>query len=272
MSRPRQCRLAVIRAPGDRVDNRFRRVAVKRVPARVLRNLFLAGSALVLGCDIERPGGAVEHAGASAGQADSAHPSPVDSSLTALNIGVPTTVEAVTVVGFRGPGDKPFEVAARTPVAGPAHARRFGVKTLVTSLRTDVRGVVQYPCTSCHMGRGTVLSDKRMDDVHQNITPLHPAATGATCSTCHYSGNVELLALKSGERPTIDHAYRLCAQCHFRQAEAWAAGAHGKRLDGWQGRRVVMGCADCHDPHAPAVQQRIPFRAPLIQRERVMKK
>ena len=111
-----------------------------------------------------------------------------------------------------------------------------------------------------------VLRDERIKDAHQNIKPVHPKQTGATCATCHAADNVELLALKNGERATLDHTYRLCAQCHFSQAEAWAGGAHGKRLDGWQGRRVVMGCADCHDPHNPAIESRIPFRAPQLQR------
>jgi hypothetical protein len=29
-----------------------------------------------------------------------------------------------------------------------------------------------------------------------------------------------------------------------------------------------MACPDCHDPHQPAVQSRIPFRAPRIERTR----
>ena len=62
----------------------------------------------------------------------------------------------------------------------------------------------------------------------------------------------QLLVARTGERATLDESYRLCAQCHFAQADAWAGGGHGKRLDGWQGRRVVMACTDCHDPHAPA--------------------
>ena len=93
-----------------------------------------------------------------------------------------------------------------------------------------------------------------------------------SCSTCHSAGDVELLTLKSGERATLDHTYRLCAQCHFTQAKAWAGGGHGKRLDGWQGRRVLMGCADCHDPHKPATEQRVPFRAPRIERIRTPNK
>jgi hypothetical protein len=66
----------------------------------------------------------------------------------------------------------------------------------------------------------------------------------------------------------MDESYQLCAECHFREVEAWAAGAHGKRLDGWQGRRVVMACADCHDPHGPAVPVLVPFRAPHLERPR----
>ena len=186
----------------------------------------------------------------------------------ALEPGMLRTVATTRVVGFTGPGGDSFEVAVRTHLAEGRHARRFGTKTLITALRTEEAGMGRYPCTSCHLGRQMVLADKRIADVHQDIVPVHPAATGAVCSTCHAAGNVEQLALRSGERASLDHTYRLCAQCHFRQAEAWAAGAHGKRLDGWQGRRVVMGCADCHDPHAPAVQSRIPFRAPVLHRPR----
>lgn len=183
-----------------------------------------------------------------------------------LEPGALSTVDAVPVTGWTGPGGKPFEVAVRTLDPASAQARRFGTITLRVSLRTRAPDLGQYPCTSCHLGRRMVLADARIADAHENVQPEHPKQTGATCATCHAAENVELLALKSGERATLDHTYRLCAQCHFSQAEAWAGGAHGKRLDGWQGRRVVLGCADCHDPHAPVLESRIPFRAPRIGR------
>lgn len=110
------------------------------------------------------------------------------------------------------------------------------------------------------------MTDERIDDAHQNIQPVHPEQTGAVCSTCHSADNVERLALAQGEQATLNQSYRLCAQCHFQQVETWAGGAHGKRLDGWQGRRVVMGCGDCHDPHKPAIGVRIPFQAPRLER------
>jgi hypothetical protein len=176
------------------------------------------------------------------------------------------TVSTAPVTYWTGPGGKPFEVQLRTDDPSAANARRFGTVTLRNSARVRSPDLGQYPCTSCHLGRRMILNDARIKDAHQNIQPTHPAQTGATCATCHAADNVELLALKNGERATLDHAYRVCAQCHFSQAEAWAGGAHGKRLDGWQGRRVVMGCADCHDPHLPAIGSRIPFRAPRLQR------
>lgn len=187
---------------------------------------------------------------------------------TALAPGSLTTVATAPVTAWTGPGGRPFEVALRTADPVSALARKFGTITLRTSLRARAPDLGQYPCTSCHLGRRMVLADERVADAHQNIKAVHPAQSGGLCSTCHAPDNVELLALKRGDRVTLDHAYRLCAQCHFSQAEAWAGGAHGKRLDGWQGRRVVMGCADCHDPHKPALEPRIPFRAPQIERIR----
>jgi hypothetical protein len=196
--------------------------------------------------------------------------SQAESAASALNAtrqpGTLATVPAAPVELWTGPSKRPYEVATRTSEREVGHARPFGSITLQTSLRTRLLG--QYPCTSCHLGRKVVMAKKRIADAHQNVQPVHPKQTGALCSTCHAADNVELLALESGERTTLDHSYRLCAQCHFAQVDAWAGGAHGKRLDGWQGRRVVMGCADCHDPHQPTLERRIPFRAPHIERTR----
>jgi hypothetical protein len=185
-----------------------------------------------------------------------------------LEPGALATIPAAAVENWKGPGDKPFEVTVRTTDPATALSRKFGTITLRTSLRTRAADLGQFPCTSCHLGRAIVLADERRKDAHQNIESVHPVQTGGVCSTCHAPDNVELLALKSGERATLDHTYRLCAQCHFSQAEAWAGGAHGKRMDGWEGRRVLMGCAECHDPHKPAIEKRIPFRAPELERSR----
>ena len=185
-----------------------------------------------------------------------------------LEPGALGTVSATPVTLWAGPGGRPFEVAVRIEDPSTALVRRFGTISLRTPLRTRTADLGQYPCTSCHLGRRITMADDRIADAHQNIKAAHPEQTGGLCSTCHSADNVELLALESGERATLEHTYRVCAQCHFKQAEAWAGGGHGKRLDGWQGRRVLMGCADCHDPHNPALESRIPFRAPRLERPR----
>lgn len=181
-----------------------------------------------------------------------------------LEPGALATVQATPVDHWKGPGDRAFEVAGRTSEREAGQSRRFGSITLQTALRT--RSLGQYPCTSCHLGRKVVMADQRIAHTHEDIQPVHPAQTGAVCSTCHAADDVELLPLREGGRATLDQSYRLCAQCHFQQVEAWAGGGHGKRLDGWEGRRVVMGCGDCHDPHKPAIEPRVPFRAPHIER------
>jgi hypothetical protein len=196
----------------------------------------------------------------------------IDSSTAAVNAtrepGVLGSVQSATVKGWTGPGNHPFDVDLRSAALEAGPSRKFGTITLPIALRNRAAAVSQYPCTSCHAGRNVTMAEKRIGDAHQNIQPVHPRQTGAACATCHAPENVALLALVDGKRASIDESYRLCGQCHFLQVDAWAGGGHGKRLDGWQGRRVVMACTDCHDPHDPAAKPRIPFRAPRIARIR----
>lgn len=183
-----------------------------------------------------------------------------------LEPGAPRTARTTPVVGWTGPGGRPFDVVARTSERDAGHPRRYGTIELRTALRA--RSLGSYPCASCHLGRRVVMADERIPDAHQNVQPAHPKQTGARCATCHAADDVERLTLLNGERATLDESYRLCAQCHVAQVDAWAHGAHGKRLDGWRGTRVVMGCADCHDPHQPALVPRLPFGPPRIERIR----
>jgi hypothetical protein len=163
--------------------------------------------------------------------------------------------------GWTGPGGVAFYVATRSRHEGEYRHRQFGQAVFDLTLRLDESGITQEPCASCHEGQRPVAGRAGTDgeSVHQNVQPVHPAQTGAQCLTCHAASDPGRLRLERGGTVSIDHAYRLCAQCHFRQVESWAHGAHGKRLVGWRGRRVVMGCADCHDPHRPATEVRSPL-------------
>ncbi len=172
------------------------------------------------------------------------------------------TLAADTVQGWTGPGGQPFEVPLRTLRRSDYLHQQIGQRTFALPARVTNLTLTQYPCTSCH--EGTVAMAERVEDAHENIQPEHPARTGATCATCHVADSVEYLRLQDGETVGMDHAYQLCSQCHYRETESWAAGVHGKRLEGWHGRRVLMNCTDCHDPHQPAVAPRIPYPAPTL--------
>jgi hypothetical protein len=129
--------------------------------------------------------------------------------------------------------------------------------------------VTQYPCTSCH----TAIPKSDNADVvsrrmHNDILLKHAGADVMTCSTCHDSEFPNDLVLLGGGRISMQTAYRQCAQCHSQQAADWAGGAHGKRLVGWQGLRVINNCADCHDPHNPAIPHRQPAAGPRFSHER----
>ena len=169
------------------------------------------------------------------------------------------------VQGRTGPGGRPFYVARRT--SGGAHlSGQIGTESFRLALRVREPGLTQYPCASCHQGTELVIDGGARDGeaVHQNIQPVHPAETGAQCTTCHAYDNVATLILQQGDTASMDHVYRLCAQCHFSEVDSWAQGAHGKRLVGWRGRRVVMGCTDCHSPHQPATEPRTPYPGPAL--------
>ncbi|MGB5884125.1 MAG: hypothetical protein WBG28_08515, partial [Desulfobulbales bacterium] len=61
-----------------------------------------------------------------------------------------------------------------------------------------------------------------------------------------------------GKQIDFDHSYLLCGQCHFRPKRDWLGGAHGKRVTYWAGKRVVMNCTSCHNPHSPAFKTKMP--------------
>jgi hypothetical protein len=234
--------------------------------------LFLVAVPLIIGCGAGDRRVATTSSSDTVRQKASAATPHADSTrlvrTASLEPGELGSVLSEVVTGWTGPGGEPFSVTVRTATAKTALFRRFGTITMRTSARERAADLGQYPCTSCHLSRGTVLHDARKPDAHENLKVAHPVQLGGVCSTCHSTANVEQLTLKTGEHASLDHAYQLCAQCHFQQVERWAGGAHGKRLDGWQGRRVVMGCSDCHNPHKPAIDPRTPFRAPRIERTR----
>ncbi|HSR42004.1 MAG TPA: hypothetical protein VLL48_07530 [Longimicrobiales bacterium] len=185
---------------------------------------------------------------------------------------LPTALQGIPVEpvqGRTGPGARTFYVALRT-TGGTEHLyRAIGKETFNLGLRLRAPDLAQYPCVSCHSSEEVTVGGARdTAQVHHDIKPAHPRETGADCSTCHSQTDVARLRLEPEGTASLDHAYRLCARCHQPQVTWWANGAHGKRLVAWRGRRVVTSCTDCHDPHQPAAERRVPYPGPEIPRTR----
>ena len=130
------------------------------------------------------------------------------------------------------------------------------------------KAITQFPCSSCHSAPLTETPRGEVDtrSAHTDIQLRHAGESVMTCQTCHNYQRVETLHLLNEGSIDFNHSYQLCIQCHFQQGKDWAGGAHGKRLAGWKGKRVVMNCTDCHDPHSPAFDKRWPHQFPRIPR------
>ncbi|HJP30273.1 MAG: hypothetical protein QF689_00535 [Candidatus Latescibacteria bacterium] len=151
-------------------------------------------------------------------------------------------LDAVVVQGRTGAGGAPFQSTRRTG------------------------RIAQFPCHSCH---DHAVVEPTTSDVsgrwsHLDIRLEH--AEALRCGTCHDYDDLNQLHLIHGDPVDFDQSYQLCAQCHAPQARDWAGGAHGKRLGGWRGDRVVETCTGCHDPHAPAFPRRMPRMYPQVPR------
>lgn len=127
--------------------------------------------------------------------------------------------------------------------------------------RTDKFAI--YPCTTCH--QALVPNPKP-----RKLQSPHPAALDhgdgrMWCLDCHTLKNRDVLHTIRGEPVDFNQSHLVCGQCHADRHRDWAFGGHGKRVENWQGERVLYNCTHCHDPHSPHVKPREPSPPPPIR-------
>lgn len=142
----------------------------------------------------------------------------------------------------------------------------------LTFILARTKSIEQYPCGNCHVNKSTVKSKGTLEGrrAHWNIDVDHGSPSGKksfNCSTCHASGNPETLTTPGSDTVSLNRSHQLCADCHQKQVRDWKGGAHGKRRSYWQGPRVIYSCAECHNPHDPALKKRWPVTVPSIPRK-----
>jgi hypothetical protein len=138
-----------------------------------------------------------------------------------------------------------FRVTIRRPSGPP----------LIELKQPDSMGRVGLvACSTCHSIRPPNLENRTPTDLkqfHQGMPMKHGALA---CYSCHNPDNSDTLRLADGSVVEYADVMNMCAQCHGRQAKAYARGFHGGMTGYWdlsRGGRVRNNCIDCHDPHAP---------------------
>ena len=122
-----------------------------------------------------------------------------------------------------------------------------------------------FPCDSCHQYMESSPTPRLLPEA-PHFPELKHGNADIWCTTCHTLENREQLRLLSGELVEFDKAYLVCAQCHNNAFQDWRFGAHGKRVQKWQGERQIYNCAECHNPHVnPGIQPRQPISPPGIR-------
>jgi hypothetical protein len=118
--------------------------------------------------------------------------------------------------------------------------------------RKDIRGVSSALDKRSFLGQYLRAPDPRpriLVRMHRNINLAH--ADWMWCLNCHNTDERNYLRLISGEIISFEQSYRLCGQCHGQIYNKWKVGIHGRRVGQWNGKKLYLLCAHCHDPHRP---------------------
>lgn len=147
-----------------------------------------------------------------------------------------------------------------------------------------------YPCSDCHLETPVNPKQRVLKEEHEDIVLKH-GGERFWCLTCHnLKKNPDTLVSMKNTAIDLDQAYLLCGQCHFQRQKDWYFGAHGKRkgawadpqtipltrdklrvsdrdkIGTWQGKRIILSCTACHNPHDPVIQPQKPSPVPGVRK------
>ena len=126
-----------------------------------------------------------------------------------------------------------------------------------------------FPCQACHrkdirgvsspldQGKSFLGKFLRAPDpkprtlvrMHRDVELKH--ADWQWCLDCHNKDERNYLRLINGDTISFEQSHRLCGQCHGLIYRDWKRGIHGRRVGQWNGKKLYLLCAHCHDPHKP---------------------
>ena len=148
-----------------------------------------------------------------------------------------------------------------SPAASNNHSRFSGRPPPKVQRRQHT--LTFYPCAQCHKFWKTNPVPHELAPVHR--VGLNHGQDRFWCLTCHDDENRDLLRTERDGKISFDESWRLCGQCHANRQKDWYFGAHGKRINGWQGEAERYNCTHCHNPHFPPFEAKAPQPKPPIR-------
>ena len=130
-----------------------------------------------------------------------------------------------------------------------------------------------YPCSDCHDGVEQIAnpSIRLLEEEHKEVELVHGRGR-FWCLRCHNPDNRDVLMSSNHEPISFNDSFLLCGECHYREQKDFFLGGHGKRLDSWQGEKVLKACTSCHNPHDPKIKSRDGWQAPKPRKGMTLKK
>jgi formate-dependent nitrite reductase cytochrome c552 subunit len=176
---------------------------------------------------------------------------------TAKDDGPHITSESTGKGSFAGSGEQNSQTSTLHSVVirKPAGPPKVKLASTDPQQRT-----AEVACSTCHSIRPPNLENrtsKTFDEFHQGLEFTHGQLA---CYSCHNPSNSESLRLADGSEVAYTEVLTLCSQCHSKQAESFAHGAHGGMNGHWdlsRGPQTKNNCIDCHDPHSPKYPQMV---------------
>ncbi len=127
---------------------------------------------------------------------------------------------------------------------------------LITERKSKIKS---YSCTECHeKSFKKIKNSKKQKEAHWNIELIHADKNTMNCATCHSDNNIDNLKSLTNKKIDFNRSYNLCSQCHSKEFNDWKGGAHGKQIGGWTPPKIIKNCVDCHNPHKPGFEKRLP--------------
>lgn len=119
-----------------------------------------------------------------------------------------------------------------------------------------------FPCMDCHEDDNiNIPVERTLTEEHESIVLDHGGGR-FWCLTCHNLKNMDVFRSMKEEPIDFNRPYLLCGQCHSPRQKDWYFGGHGKRIGTWSGKKILLSCTECHNPHSPSIKPRPPDPPP----------